>query len=210
MRCRPRRRSESGFVCAAAPLNHAAVEDGERVGEFVVGHDHGTRAARTPARARRRRAPAPPDLEASADKGPRGFKRAVADPKRQHRAGAERRAALARRLVDGFEDQAQAGFEFFVEAVPACRGASEAAALLQRAHREAAVVGAEQRALALQRGLEHAPRGPTAAHVREGLLGVFELQVAAVVAVLQIERAILAEVRVLDLDHRDAIQCRRS
>jgi len=77
------------------------------------------------------------------------------------------------------------------------------AKLFQRAHREAAIVVAKQRALALQRALEHAFAAPEPIDERYGLFGIFELKIAAVMVMLQIKRAIMSEVGVLDLDYRD-------
>src|SRR5439155_15790784 len=79
-----------------------------------------------------------------------------------------------------------------------------AQALLQRLCGEAAVVERQQCAFGADDGLEDDLAAPQAVHVAERLLGVLEVEIAAVVLVDEIERALVAEVGILDADHGDA------
>src|SRR5579871_1709492 len=76
-------------------------------------------------------------------------------------------------------------------------GATDAppgAALLQRLGRKAAIVETQQAALALDGGLEHAFAAPQAVQVGQRFLGVLQMEVAAVVIMLHVQGAVLAEV----------------
>src|SRR5262245_27875322 len=68
--------------------------------------------------------------------------------------------------------------------------------------REALLAVGEGGFLAVHHGVEHHVASPEATHVREGALGVLELEVAAVVRVREEQRAVAPVIGVLDPDDR--------